>query len=172
MIKLQWKFPTYKWNSQKFNQTLRTKLTVQVRQAAREFVRAAIVKVPIDTGEAIGTFLPIGRFLNVSIPILNNHPTEKKNPETGSSEEKRLLFTFSSNQYGVYFEIDWQLFHFWFNEFFHHNYPNAQIETPWHSMEAGRDAFLEYMRTVAVERLPKLKDFIEVTYRDNFLNER
>ncbi len=164
MLKLKIKAPRFMWDGRKFHQALRDKLNFEVKEAAREFVRAAVVNIPVDTGEARGTFLPIGRFLNVPIPIPNAHPLANKSATTGAEANKQLIFTFPSNQYGVYFQIDWQLFHFWFNDFFAHSYPNGQMPTPWKSIEAGRDAFLKYMRTEAVLKLPKLKDFLFVTY--------
>lgn len=172
MLKIQFKAPKFMWNSGKFNSVLHAQLRVQIRQAAREFVRAAVVNIPIDTGQARGTFLPIGRFLNVSVPISGNTPLKNKNPETGADyqegdpksnygEPRKLIFTFPGNQYGEYFQIDVQLFYFWFNDFFSNKYGG-----PWDSIEEGRKAFIEYMRTTAVKRLPKLKDFIEVSYSD------
>ncbi len=163
MFKVQVKISKFSFDTVKFNKTLRERLNVQVRNAAREFVRAAIVNIPVDTGEARGTFLPLGRFLNIAVPI-NGDPEPDKNPTTGAGPDKQLLFTFPSNQYGVYFQIDWQLFHFWFNEFFE---TRSNHYKPWDSIEAGREAFLEYMRTVAPLRLPKLKDFITASYLDS-----
>lgn len=160
MFKIQFKAPKLLFDQKRFSRTLRDTLQAQLRNAAREFVRAAIVRIPIDTGEARGTFLPIGRFLHISVPISGAEPTVKKSEFTGESPEKRLIFQFSSNQYGEYFEIDWQLFHFWFNDFFQHSYINGQEPTPWGSIEAGKDAFLLYMKNEAPKRLPKIKDFI------------
>lgn len=164
MFKFQFKAPKFIWNHDKFTRTLRHNLQVQVRNAAREFVVAAVEKIPIDTGQARGTFLPLGRFLNISVPISGNSPKQNKSPQTGAELDKQIIFSFPSNQYGEYFQIDWQLFYFWFNDFFEHQY--LKSNTPWESIEAGRLAFIDYMRNVAPAKLPRLKDFIEVSYMD------
>lgn len=161
MFKVSFSVPQFILNPQKFHKTLRNNLQIRIRQAARAFVKAAIVKIPVDTGEARGTFLPLGRFLNVAVPI-GGEPRRGKSAQTGSSPNKQLLFTFGSEELGEYFEIDWQLFHFWFNDFFTHHYPKGQLPTPWGSIEAGKQAFMEYMKTEAPRLMPRLNEFIEV----------
>src|SRR5205809_7342881 len=63
-------------------------------EAARAFVRAAIPKIPVDSGMARGTFLNIGKLLNLTIPInsissgkLYYRGAERlpKQPETGAA---------------------------------------------------------------------------------------
>jgi hypothetical protein len=164
--------PSFEWDSKKFNEALRTAVSTQVRQAARAFVRKAVVKVPVDTGQARGTFLPLGRFLRVSVPIGGASPKANKSSNTGSSGTNQLLFRFTTEKNGVYFEIEPQLFYFWFNDFFAHNYPNGQLPTPWQSLESGKKAFLDYMQNVAPTKLPKLKDFVIMSFFDLNANGR
>ena len=162
----------FKFDAKKFSRTLRKELSTQTRQAARAFLRRTIVKIPVDTGQARGTFLPLGRFLRVAVPIGGAQPEANKSASTGSSGEKQMLFQFSLDNQGSYFEIEPQLFYFWWNDFFAHHYPKGQLPTPWESLEAGKDAFIDYMRNVAPSRLPKLKDFIVTSFFDITANGR
>lgn len=167
MIKLKLTMTAPKFEAGKYTLALERELFVQMKQAARAFLEAAIVHVPIDTGQARGTFLPLGRFLNRVVPIEGNTPKPNKNPETGASNKNKQVFQFVADAKGQYFEIDSKLFYFWFNDF----YTNELRGTPWKSLEEGRKAFLLYMKNVAPSRLPRLKHFItreSVNYNSRF----
>ncbi len=166
MFSISITLPKYKFNAEAYSRSLYTSLNVQVRNAAREFLREMVQHIPVDTGQARGTLFPLGRFLNVAVPTNGADPTRTKSPSTGSQSQNMLLFDFPESEDGVYFEIQIQLFYFWFNEFFQHNYPNAQLDTPWESIEAGKKAFISFMKKEAPKRMPKVKDFITVTQVD------
>ena len=168
MFKISIKAPKFIFDSHKFTHALSVKLQNRVREAAKAFIITAIAAIPVDTGEARGSFLPFGRALNVSFSIPGAKPKPNKNAETGASPEKQLLFTFAANQYGVYLNIDWQLYHFWFNDFFSQNYANGQLPTPWDSIEKGKEAFMLHLKE-SMGDLPRLKDFITTEYLDSGL---
>jgi hypothetical protein len=169
VFKISFKAPKFGLR-QGYTKTVKEYLRVQIRQAAREFVREAVVRVPVDTGQARGTFLPLGRFLNVSVPIPGANAKFNKSEDTGAEPQNQLLFRFTSTKTGESFEIDPQLFYFWFNDFFAHSYPNAQLPTPWGSLEAGWEAFMEYMRVVAPQRFPRIEKFITMEMKE-WVNE-
>lgn len=166
MFKVRFRAPKYTVDKEGLSRWIREKVNVQIRQAAREFVKEAIVKIPVDTGQARGTFLPLGRMLGVSVDILGAKSKPGKNEDTGSSANNKLIFRFRDTKTQQGFEIDPQLFYFWFNDFFSHHYENAQLPTPWESLQTGWDAFITYMKEVAPERLPKLRQFIKVEMVD------
>jgi hypothetical protein len=154
--------PVIIFKQREFTRALREEVQTQMRQAAREFLRAVINRVPIDTGEARGTLLPLGRFLRVSVPIDVLNAKANKNPDTGEINAP-LLFDFETTGKGEYFTVQMQLFHFWWNDFFTHNYENPQIDPPWHSIEDGVKAFMDYIKTDGYKRLPRLKEFLFVS---------
>lgn len=151
---------------QGYSDTCRRYVMQQLRQAAREFVREAIVNIPVETGQARGTFLPLGRFLNVSVDISDANPLANKNEYTGSMSDKKLVFKFSDTAKGASFEVAPQLLYFIYNDLFAHNYPNEQIPTPWESIQKGWDAFEEYTHNVAPIKFPRITTFIEKVTKD------
>ncbi len=162
-FKVKMDIPEMHFKQKEFSAYFRSEMQIQMRQAARAFLRAVIKRVPVDTGEARGTLLPLGRFLNVAVPISPKRSENNKDAGTGEMNSP-LIFDFESEDTGEYFTIEaLQLFHYIWNEFYAHNYSNPQIEPPWHSIQDGVDAFMEYLKTYGIKRLPKMKDFIDVT---------
>lgn len=155
-VKLE--LPVIRFDQKQFTIALRADLQTQLRQAARAFLRAVIKRVPVDTGEARGTLLPLGRFLNISVPIPNAKPIPNKDAGTGEMENP-LIFEFESTEEGEFFKAQLQLFHYWWNDFFSQHYTNAQIDPPWHSIDDGVDAFMAYIKTEGVRKLPRIKNF-------------
>lgn len=141
-----------------FTEACHERVRTQLKQAAKEFVKEAIKHIPIDTGQAMGTILPLGRFLNISVSTSGNKPLKNKNPETGANGQNKLIFKFESLKTGEKFEIDVQLLYFFINDFFGH--PSGKYE-PWYAIDAGWTAFRQYLAETAKDRYPKLKDFIE-----------
>ncbi len=157
--------PTFKvirFKRREYTDWLRSEVQQQIRVAARAFLRAVIKRVPVDTGEARGTLLPLGRFLNVHVPIDPKRQQNNKDAGTGEIEHP-LIFDFESTDKGEYFTAQLQLFHYWWNDFFTQNYVNPQIDPPWHSIDDGVDAFMEYIKTEGIRKLPQLKDFLFVS---------
>jgi hypothetical protein len=143
---------------------------VQLRQGAREFLRAAIPRVPIDTGMAVGSFLNIGRFLRVAVPrgpgpYRRSRPNEGpqtykdpsgneglKTPDFGAelSTDPEDAFTRRNNIIAFTFRSN--VYHYQLNEF--------GFFGPWGSFDAGSEAMEQYMLNVAVNKLPRITSFI------------
>jgi hypothetical protein len=145
---------------------------VLMREAMREWVRAVIVKIPVWSGMARGsvkfakgragpgTGVFLHQFLRVTIPInpVANSWRWNKNPEAGG-KQARWTLTFSKNQYRFTYNND--VVHFLINEFF--DGPPPSFTRPWHSMEAGRTAMINYIAANKNKMLPKIKDFTTTT---------
>lgn len=119
-----------------------------VRNAAREWLRAMIVFVPVWTGQvrgsikfARGTNGNLARFLNVSIPINPIKARPNKNQLTGGPKG-HYAFTIQRHVYRFRFRSD--IIYYIHNEFFARTDPGAagqQVVAPWHSLEAGEVAY-------------------------------
>lgn len=166
MFKLTFKAPRIKIMKDAYLEALRIRLQAQLREAAKEFVAEAIQRVPMDTGQARGTFLPLSRFLGMSVEV-GGVGKKRKNSETGASEGKQLIFKFKSTARTESFEIDPQLVYFIINDFHEMNYPNGQAPTPWESLETGWQAFMTYIHEVAPLRFPDIGAFIEIERRSD-----
>lgn len=167
----------FKLDAGKFTQTLETAVKTQMRQSARRFVETALYEgikggVPVDTGMAAGTYLNIGRMLRIAINILpiNTKPKkyygdnaygEIKSPELGASLATRFnsLETIIKKEGNLfYFEFQTSVFHYTLLDLFGiRQNPNS----PWQTFQTGKDAFINYMRTEGIKRLPKVTEFIE-----------
>jgi hypothetical protein len=155
-----------------FSKTAIETLEVQMRNAAREFLRAAIPRVPIDTGMAVGSFLNIGRFLRVAVPrgpgpYSRKHPNWKKpqtythfdgtkmpkTPESGASLSTQPEDAFQRNGGEVSFDFRSEVYHYILNDV-------GIVHGPWQSFSHGRAAFERYTREILPTKLPKVYEFI------------
>lgn len=160
---------------------------IHVRNCARAFVRAALEKVPVDTGMARGSFLNIGRFLRIHIPIKgkktrlryrngrtwverkrwyyppNGGPKIPKTPESGAAltafEFKRVGNTYQ-------FIINSKVFHYTLQDEFAVSTRSGERggspSAPWQSMRAGREAWFAEMKNLK-KKVPKITDFVTET---------
>lgn len=143
----------------KFKKTLKEALQTQLRQAAREWLRAVIPAVPVYTGMARATLSPLGRLLRVSIPI---HPVAVRNDKSPSLGESKSSFNFDTSSNVFSFTWNNDVLHYLINEF---NDVSKSIPlknpTPWNSIEKGNIAFHKYVEEVLPTKLPKMAEFIK-----------
>ncbi len=59
-------FPQF--DAQKWTDNLRARVETEMRNAAREWLRAVVPRVPVWTGTSAGTLMPLSRFLRAAIP--------------------------------------------------------------------------------------------------------
>jgi hypothetical protein len=143
---------------QRYTKTLDKYMEVQMRQAAREWLRAVIQKVPVWTGMSRGSLKPLGAFLRVAIPISPVEFRKGMGPEAGA---RRSTFFFGRKNTKYKFYFNENVLHYTMNEFFNVNPPIHLIHPgQWHSFEAGEDAFEAYVKDVLPGRLPKFEDVI------------
>lgn len=143
----------------RYTKTLDETMQVQLRQAARAWLRAVLVAVPVWTGTARGSLKPLGAYLRVAVPISPIAFRRGKGPEIGAGQSS---FTFGTPKPGLYtFEFNEQVAHYLINEFndvsehIHLTHP-----TPWESFQRGEEAFQKYVDDVLPGRLPRIEDFI------------
>jgi hypothetical protein len=145
-----------------------------IRECAREWLRAMIVRIPVWTGHtkgsikfASGTNGNLGRYLNVSIPI-SPHPGAARQIRQGKTaasggRKGRYSFTVQNHVYRFYFRSD--VIYFLQNDFFARTDRGAggqQILAPWGSAEAGAAAFRAAL-IAGKRKLPRIQDAIVTT---------
>lgn len=153
-----------------FSKTMDAAIQRLIKGAAREWLRAMIVQVPVWSGETRGPIKfargpngNLARFLNVSIPIVPRQRRENKNEQTGA-RKGRWNMTAANHVYRFYFRSD--VIQYMHNEFFARSDPGAggqQVIAPWHSLEVGRDAFEHFVQE-GKAKLPRIQNAI-TTFR-------
>lgn len=180
MLQATVKASKFKLDAKRLTQKFEEAVRLSAEAAAREWLRAVIPHVPVATGMARGSLLPLGRYLRMYIPI------KAPNTEPGRVFRKRKVrisegealgshkhpLVYHRNQYGIYaVTFQWNtLVPHWAGlgmvplEDYHNprgNWP------PWKAVAAGNAAYLKKFESEIVKRLPKLSDFIiaeEKTY--------
>lgn len=153
----------------RFTKAFDSKAEVLMKKAAAAWLRAVIVRVPVWTGFARGSLKfadgprgNLSRFLQVAVPITGRrktpkwyyHPGRGKVEKTPENAGRFAHYTFSTSRHVYTFTFTSTVVHYLIEEFFGQVSPTA----PWLSMEAGRQAWLEYFDAHILD-LPKLKDF-------------
>jgi len=145
-------------DTDRYTKTLDAMMKVQMRQAAREWLRAVIEKVPVWTGMSRGSLKPLGRFLRVAISI---RPVAKRKGMGPGAGEAFQSFSFGVQGTTYSFEFDEGVEHYLINEFHDvsHSIP-LRTPGPYHSFEAGNQAFIRYVENEMPKRFPRVEKFI------------
>lgn len=157
-----------KFDAAKYTQALEEACETQVRQAAREWLRAVIPHVPVWAGTSRGSLQPLGRFLKVAVPINPTAPAKAMRPSRGPEAGARQQhFKFSRRGRRFIFQFETTVAHFIQNEFYHAPNPPFKLinPTPWNAFKYGEAAFAAYMQNVVPKRIPKIKDYIKFDSR-------
>lgn len=153
------------FDDKEYSKALRKRLEKAFREAASEFVRAAVPLIPVETGMARGSFLNIGRLLKILIPItptrfnqqyyIANRISLPKTPEQGAllSTPNNELFKWDGNKFKFTFES--RVFHLTLEDVFGVRSPSA----PWRAFETGRDAFIAHIKSLK-GLFPDIKQFM------------
>lgn len=154
-------FINLKYDIDRHRKVLDQDLQVQMRQAARAWLRETILHVPIWTGMAMGSLKPLGRFLRVKIEIEPNPRAKPRRDKNQAAGEARQSFSFDSNGYNYAFRWTTDVLHYQLNEF-HQSGLNAHLAatTPWHSTQYGNKAWDDYIRDTLPKRIPKVTEFL------------
>lgn len=164
---------TLKFKRTEYTAAVKKHIDRQFRNAARAFLRAAIPRVPVDTGMAVGSFLNIGRMLNVAVPIRGVNTRKKryyyspargqlKTPALGAKLSSMSLITESEDK--LKFELKSGVFHYNLLDFIGVFHKSGANMGAWGSFEAGQRAFMEVMSDLGNRyRFPQLKDYIVKT---------
>lgn len=139
----------------------------EVKQGMRAFLEAAIPKVPVYSGQARGTLRPLGRYLNVLIPISPTKAARKKHPgNTPRKGEDESLFEFKNEGFNHSVELKITLFYFIVNDFHGANFEGSENliqATPWGALEAGRKAFVAYLKQNLKKKIPRINQYVTRT---------
>lgn len=125
-----------------------------LQDAAREFVRKSFGHIPVDTGMARSTLVPLGRFLNVLVRVAPKRRVLGKSPELGQLQS------------GFEFKIVKSVFSFEFNSKVFHHFLNDQFNikrvpsSPWNSILIGSLAFTKFIAENLINALPSIKFFV------------
>ena len=127
----------------KFTKTLDENIKIQIRQAAREWLRAIILKVPVWTGTSVGSLKPLGAYLRVSIPIDPKVVRKGYGPSVGAGLQE---FSFERHGNTWSFNFTEEVPHYLVNEYFNANLTGFHLKTPgpYRSFAAGEAAFDKY----------------------------
>lgn len=156
-----------KLDKNRLTKTVDRQLQIANRKAARSWLRAVFIRVPVWTGMARGSLKfadgPDGNlaaFLNVAIPIVPKVKTTYKKDEM--TQPGKYNFTSARKVYQFFFRS--RVLHYSLNEFFARtDGANEQITAPWQSFQYGRAAYRQTM-TEEIAKLPQVKSFI---FRDD-----
>lgn len=116
-----------------------------LEEGARIWLTAVTGRVPLWSGMARASLLDLSRLVNGKI-LLSPLKAKSRIPLGESLGTARILSDFPS----YIFEVATSVPHYTLQEFTSVR-PRGSPTAPWHSFEAGQDAFFEYARSV---RLP------------------
>lgn len=150
----------------KYTKTFNEAMEREVRLAAREWLAAVIPSIPVYSGASRAAFLPLGRFLRQSIPIVPAENALKRkwgaNQVHGIPAGEALgSFIFKNENQHYSFEFSSGVPQFLTNDInVGLGSPPLIHPTPWNSIEIGNAAFREYLLTNLKKKIPKIRDFI------------
>lgn len=158
MLELELTFRKLDFKFQKWKQALQASLEVEVTGAMREAMREVVQRIPVYTGEARGTLKPIGRFLDLQIPITPVGRKKGHDQDTGAANSS-IKFDLSTPLRPT-FKVNITLFHLEWNEF---NESKISPSAPWHAFEAGRRAFQAYLLHNLKRNVPRIRAYTTKT---------
>ena len=166
-------------NPAEISKTADAFLRAQLRQAARAWLRAVLVRVPQYTGTARGTFKPLGQFLHVTIPPgkiyakdrrrLGQHLAKGSKSVQGSTYQigpssndyAEFSFDYGPREYKFIFtqNLPWAI---WNDIYPAPAWITLPSNPPWHAIQAGNAAFKNYLRVEMPKRVlyKQIKDMI------------
>lgn len=162
MLEFNTNFDVLELDAKKYTRTLDRILGQIIREAAREWLRAVLKSVParggfpVLTGAAKSTLVPLGRFLRVAVPV---NPVKGDRRSLGLNSQHFKIIDDKNNGGSFNYSFEWStdLLHYFINEFYGY-IPYA----PWNTVEAGEQAFIEYIENALNTKIPNLQEYIQV----------
>ncbi len=153
-----------KFNAKGYTEALDKVIQIQIRQAAREWLRAVFKEVPVYSGQARASLLPLGRYLRVSIPIDPVDKATKRYPNAITTGQSQQTYEFRAEGAVYTFSFSTQVPHYLVNEFNTGlGSPPLIHPTPWNSLQAGKIAFQQYLRNNLKKKIPKISKYVTRT---------
>jgi hypothetical protein len=161
-----------KFDSKGYTKELHASIARQMRVAALAFVRAALSRIPVDTGMAAGSFLLLGRYLR-RIKIGDAHvesfvssqrqtprgkkwyylgkgknqrrvPKDEHTPGNEGLVDRPASLAFQKKENNHLFVFETRVFHFTLLDL------GLTGDPPWDAFKTGQEAFVASMRGLAL----------------------
>jgi hypothetical protein len=163
-----------------FTETLYKKLDVEFKRAVKEWLLTIIAQIPVYTGTAKGTFAPVGRIVGRVVAAAS---------AVSLRASQKKYFKYQGKSYPLGFEagksyaspaptlthedtVTGRTFTFTFTNTLPYVVWNDmrkgpawfpfKTPTPWKLLDAGAEAWRNYLLNEMPKRLPKLKDSIKI----------
>ena len=145
-----------KFNERSWTKKFTAEMLKLVKDAAREYLKLLIERVPVYTGMSQGSLKPLSRFLNHSFSISPKHFRRDRTPALG---ERQQDFKLEAQHGGKTFRFRWNTHVAWFIANNYHAHPNVP-SAPWGVLEDAEDVFYQYLKDNWKDRMPRLKSFM------------
>lgn len=150
-------FQTIHLDVTKWNKTLEDAIEVQMRQAARAWLREILPRIPVWAGTSRGVFLRVGYYLHVAVPINPVVNIKGLGPAWGLAHSD---FEFKKVANSYRFTFSHGVDHLSLNDQYNMRPPfNLKTPGPYKAFEAGERAFLEYLQKNLTKRVRNLREF-------------
>ena len=171
----------FQFKRAEFSEAFKTAIQLELRNGAKEFVKAALIRVPVRTGFARGTLLNLGDAIGYSGASNKGSFTKKlvkkrlgvknvsanglleyyngvpKTPENARQFSTPINKVFTNNGKTFSFNYEQTVLYYEINDVSSNRYtPSA----PWRSFEFGSAAFIDYLERVGLQRLPAITEYI------------
>lgn len=117
------------------------------REGLRAFLKAALERVPIESGMAASGFRSLADFLGEEIDLSGAKPTLRRNSSLGAAQSILDVSEFDFPTYKV--TLDIEILHFrlmdHFGSLWNERARRVVLHEPWNSIEHGRRAFRDYV---------------------------
>lgn len=164
MMSFDFSLPELTFNEINFTKTMNRVIGEVIRESARQWMRAILAHIPVETGMARATMIPLGEYLN-NVGGLAFGP--KRQPYYSKLEQgiqdmgfgiEKTSFTLIDDapDFRYYFEWSTNVKHYWISEFYKGNYKPGEL-----ALLEGEEAFFAHFNTTIIRRLPKLEDFLD-----------
>ena len=148
----------FKLNYGRMTKTLGEEMRQLQRLAAKEFLSAMISEdnspVPIWTGMSRGSLQPLGRYLNVRVPIPASSIKQVRKDRSPAHGRLEQAFSFSSKNFRYTFNF--RTFVKWFR------LHDVKWKN-WGALDAGRAAYKAYIKANLKSRIPKVNRYLTKT---------
>lgn len=164
----------FQFKRAEFSDAFKAAIKLEMRNGAKEFVKAAFARVPVRTGFARGSLLnlfdAIGlsaaanptafrekltrkRLKIVNVPLngrLEYYEGVPKTPENARQFSTPLNKVFTNNGRTFNFNYETTILYYELND----------VNLQWRSFEFGSAAFIDYLERVGLKRLPAITEYI------------
>jgi len=144
------RFPGLRFDWARYSADFDAALRLQLRLAARAWLRAVILSVPSWTGQSRGSLQPIGRFIGITVPAPVS-PTAPGDRSGLGRRQQAFNFTAAGGIYMMHWET--HVPHYLINEYYQVDLPLLH-PTPWYSLEAGEQAWYAYLQGNLLRNIP------------------